>query len=164
MLRADRCISANSLEGRVPFADLDFVEYVMSLDPDMKMNHYDKGKYLLRMAFAGQDYLPDDILMREKAAFSDAVGHSLVDDLKEYADAKYTDEDVAKASEKYAYKAPLPRNPCSTATYLKNSSRARPNGSRTTGCQTATGKVVTLTTHPLAFSPTTGTRASKKCD
>ena len=107
VLRADRCISANSLEGRVPFADLDFVEYVMSLDPDMKMNHYDKGKYLLRMAFAGQDYLPDDILMREKAAFSDAVGHSLVDDLKEYADAKYTDEDVAKASEKYAYKTPF---------------------------------------------------------
>ena len=107
VLRADRCISANSLEGRVPFADLDFVEYVMSLDPDMKMNHYDKGKYLLRMAFAGQDYLPDDILMREKAAFSDAVGHSLVDDLMEYSDAKYTDEDVAKASEKYAYKAPF---------------------------------------------------------
>ena len=107
VLRADRCISSNSLEGRVPFADRDFVRYVMSLDPAMKMNVYGKGKYLLRQAFAGQDYLPDDILLREKAAFSDAVGHSLVDDLKEYAESQYTDEDVAKAGEKYAYCTPF---------------------------------------------------------
>ena len=85
VLRADRCISGNSLEGRVPFGDLDFVEYVMSIDPEMKMNRYGKGKYLLRKAFEG-DYLPDEILWREKAAFSDAVGHSMVDYLKEYAE------------------------------------------------------------------------------
>ena len=91
VLRADRCISVNSLEARVPFGDLDFVSYVMALDPAMKMNTYGKGKYLLRHAFEG-DYLPWDILMREKAAFSDAVGHSMVDDLKEYAEAVYTDE------------------------------------------------------------------------
>ncbi len=107
VLRADRCISSNSLEGRVPFADRDFVRYVMALDPAMKMNVYGKGKYLLRQAFAGQGYLPDDILLREKAAFSDAVGHSLVDDLKEYAEELYTDEDVAKAGEKYDYATPF---------------------------------------------------------
>ncbi|MCG4607529.1 asparagine synthase-related protein, partial [Bifidobacterium longum] len=45
VLRADRCISSNSLEGRVPFADLDFVEYALSTDPELKMNHYHKGKY-----------------------------------------------------------------------------------------------------------------------
>ena len=84
VLRADRCISVNSLEARVPFGDLDFVEYVMSVDPELKMNKYGKGKYLLRHAFEG-DYLPHDILYREKAAFSDAVGHSMVDDLKEFA-------------------------------------------------------------------------------
>ena len=77
VLRADRCISVNSLEARVPFGDLDFVKYVMSIDPAKKMNVYGKGKYLLRHAFEG-DYLPHDILYREKAAFSDAVGHSLV--------------------------------------------------------------------------------------
>ncbi len=107
VLRADRCISSNSLEGRVPFADLDFVNYVMSLDPQMKMNIYGKGKYLLRKAFADQDYLPDDILMREKAAFSDAVGHSLVDDLKEYAEEKYSDQDLKDAQAKYDYHAPF---------------------------------------------------------
>ena len=92
VLRADRCISVNSLEARVPFGDLDFVKYVLSLDPAMKMNTYGKGKYLLRHAFEG-DWLPHDILYREKAAFSDAVGHSLVDDLKEYAASYYTDEE-----------------------------------------------------------------------
>lgn len=91
VLRADRCISVNSLEARVPFGDLDFVEYVMSIDPEMKRNKYGKGKYLLRHAFEG-DYLPQNILYREKAAFSDAVGHSMVDYLKEYAERRYTDE------------------------------------------------------------------------
>ena len=51
VLRADRCISVNSLEARVPFGDLDFVEYVMSVDPEKKLNKYGKGKYLLRHAF-----------------------------------------------------------------------------------------------------------------
>ena len=68
VLRADRCISENSLEARVPFGDLDFVKYVMSIDPSKKLNIYNKGKYLLRKAFEG-DYLPNSILYREKAAF-----------------------------------------------------------------------------------------------
>ena len=82
VLRADRCISVNSMEARVPFGDLDFVRYVMSIDPKLKMNTYNKGKYLLRHAFEDDDYLPYDILFREKAAFSDAVGHSMVDYIK----------------------------------------------------------------------------------
>lgn len=107
VLRADRCISSNSLEGRVPFADTDFVQYAMSIDPAKKMNVYGKGKYLLRHAFDGQDYLPEEILFREKAAFSDAVGHSMVDDLKEYAEGLYSDEDLEKAKKKYSYKTPF---------------------------------------------------------
>ena len=81
VLRADRCISSNSIEARVPFGDLDFVRYVMAIDPEKKLNSYGKGKYLLRKAFEG-DWLPPEILWREKAAFSDAVGHSMVDDIK----------------------------------------------------------------------------------
>ena len=107
VLRADRCISVNSLEARVPFGDLDFVEYVMSIDPAKKVNVYGKGKYLLRHAFEEGDYLPKDILMREKAAFSDAVGHSMVDDLKEYAESCYTDEEFEKLSAKYTHAKPF---------------------------------------------------------
>lgn len=106
VLRADRCISSNSMEARVPFGDLDFVSYVMSIDPAKKMNVYNKGKYLLRHAFEG-DYLPESILMREKAAFSDAVGHSMVDYLKAYAEEKYTEEEFEAGCKKYAHGTPF---------------------------------------------------------
>ncbi len=107
VLRADRCISVNSLEARVPFGDLDFVKYVMSLDPEMKMNKYNKGKYLLRHAFEGLDCLPDEILWREKAAFSDAVGHSMVDYLKEYAEELYSDAEFEEKRAVYTHAAPF---------------------------------------------------------
>ena len=106
VLRADRCISVNSLEARVPFGDLAFVDYVMSIDPAKKMNVYNKGKYLLRHAFEG-DYLPEDILMREKAAFSDAVGHSMVNYLKEYAEGQYTDEEFEAKRKVYTHATPF---------------------------------------------------------
>ncbi|MCI8437603.1 MAG: asparagine synthase B [Lawsonibacter sp.] len=106
VLRADRCISVNSLEARVPFGDLDFVRYVMAIDPEKKLNTYGKGKYLLRKAFEG-GWLPDSILWREKAAFSDAVGHSLVDDLKEYAEARYTSEELEAKRQKYRHAQPF---------------------------------------------------------
>ena len=109
VLRADRCISVNSLEARVPFGDLDFVEYVMAIDPEMKLNKYGKGKYLLRHAFEGLGYLPDEILWREKAAFSDAVGHSMVDDLKQYAESFYTESRFAQKIEKYTHAKPFTR-------------------------------------------------------
>ena len=106
VLRADRCISVNSLEARVPFGDLDFVEYVMGIDPELKRNKYGKGKYLLRHAFEG-DYLPHSILYREKAAFSDAVGHSMVDYLKDYAERCYTDEEFEEKRLAYSHARPF---------------------------------------------------------
>jgi asparagine synthase (glutamine-hydrolysing) len=106
VLRADRCISAASLEARVPFGDLDFVDYVMGIDPAKKMNVYGKGKYLLRMAFK-DGYLPEEILMREKAAFSDAVGHSLVDILKAHAESLYTEEEFAEKIRSYPGNTPF---------------------------------------------------------
>ena len=107
VFRLDRCIFVNSLEARVPFGDLDFVKYVMSIDPAMKLNTYDMGKYLLRHAFEKDRLLPDDILWRQKAAFSDAVGHSMVDDLKAYAEEKYTDQEFETLRRKYDYCTPF---------------------------------------------------------
>lgn len=107
VLRADRCISTHSMEARVPFGDLDFVSYVMAIHPKLKMNTYNKGKYLLRHAFEGFDYLPTDILFREKAAFSDAVGHSMVDYIKEYAQSYYSDEEFEAGCKKYKYVPPF---------------------------------------------------------
>ena len=107
VLRADRCISVNSLEARVPFGDLEFVRYVMSIDPKYKVNTYGMGKYLLRRAFEKDHLLPEEILWRQKAAFSDAVGHSMVDDLKAYAESLYTDEEYREKRLKYDYCRPF---------------------------------------------------------
>ena len=107
VLRADRCISDNSLEARVPFGDLDFVKYVMAVDPEKKRNVYHKGKYLLRHAFEQGDYLPPEILWREKAAFSDAVGHSMVDYLKDHAEICYNREQYEGKRMKYAHARPF---------------------------------------------------------
>lgn len=107
VLRADRCISSNAMEGRVPFGDLKFVRYVMALNPALKMNTYHMGKYLLRTAFEKDELLPKEILFRDKAAFSDAVGHSLVNDLKAYAEKKYSDEEFERRKEKYSWKTPF---------------------------------------------------------
>ena len=107
VLRADRSISVHSLEARVPFGDLDFVDYCMSIDPEKKMNRYGKGKYLLRKAFEKDQLIPESILWREKAAFSDAVGHSLKDDLTALAERTYTDEEFEEGIRKYSHARPF---------------------------------------------------------
>lgn len=107
VLRADRSISSHSLEARVPFSDKSFIEYVMGIAPELKMNWSGEGKYLLRKAFDHSDYLPDEILWREKAAFSDAVGHDMVDWLKALAEDRYSDSDVVEAKKKYPHGTPF---------------------------------------------------------
>ncbi len=107
VLRADRCISACSLEARVPFSDRDFVSYVMSIDPAKKLNTYGHGKYLLRMAFEEGNYLTKELLYREKAAFSDAVGHSLVECIKAHAAKIYEGDKYEKGIAKYKYRTPF---------------------------------------------------------
>ena len=107
VLRADRCISVNSLEARVPFGDLAFVRYAMSIDPALKMNRHDMGKYLIRKAFADDHILPEEILWRQKAAFSDAVGHSMVDNLKEYADGLYDETSFRDGCARYDFARPF---------------------------------------------------------
>lgn len=66
-LRADRCLSAFSLEIRVPFLDHAFTDMVLSLDGKLKQTQPEK--LLLRNAF--KDFLPDPVLYRTKEAFSD---------------------------------------------------------------------------------------------
>jgi asparagine synthase (glutamine-hydrolysing) len=111
VLRADRSISAHALEARVPFSDTDFVKFVMAIDPAIKMNTTGMGKFLLRQAFVETDpakkILPDHILWREKAAFSDAVGHSMVDELKAYAENMYNEEEYSSGKKKYDYATPF---------------------------------------------------------
>ena len=71
------------------------------------MNRYHKGKYLLRRAFEGERLLPPEILWREKAAFSDAVGHSMVDHLKAYAECRYSEDEFSQRREHYSHARPF---------------------------------------------------------
>jgi asparagine synthase (glutamine-hydrolysing) len=107
VLRADRCIAAHGLEARVPFSDAGFVGHVMAIDPRLKRNTRGIGKWLLRQAFAGENWLPQEILWREKAAFSDAVGHGMVDALKAHAERLYSDADLAAAQATYTHAPPM---------------------------------------------------------
>ena len=81
VLRADRCAAGHGLEVRVPFLDKRFVDYVVNhIKPEHKMTHPEK--FILRNAFVSM--LPHDIVWRQKDAFSDAVGYSWVDKIKQY--------------------------------------------------------------------------------
>jgi asparagine synthase (glutamine-hydrolysing) len=97
LLRSDKSISGAGLEARVPFADKEFITYVMTLPPRLKRFDDDKmEKYLLRKAFQSEGLLPDDVLWRRKEAFSDGVssadgGRTWVQMIKEYTDRVISD-------------------------------------------------------------------------
>lgn len=97
VLRADRCISSNGLEPRVPFLDKNVVDLSLSLLASDKWpnNPEKKGceKYLLRKAFEG--YLPDEVLWRQKEAFSDGVSSkakSWFQYIQEFVETKISNE------------------------------------------------------------------------
>lgn len=81
--RANKATAAWGVEVRVPFLDKDFVDFVMQIDPLLKMinKSHPMEKWILRKAFEG--YLPDEILWRQKEQFSDGVGYSWIDGIKD---------------------------------------------------------------------------------
>ena len=98
-LRANKSTSAWGLEARVPFLDKNFLEYSMGIDPAEKMINKERiEKYIMRKAFDTREepdvkpYLPDHILWRQKEQFSDGVGYSWIDGLKDHAELHITDE------------------------------------------------------------------------
>ncbi|ORZ11692.1 asparagine synthase [Lobosporangium transversale] len=112
-LRANKSTMAWGVEARVPFLDKAFLEVAMNIDPQEKVSV--KGrmeKYILRKAFdtkddpTAQPYLPDSILWRQKEQFSDGVGYSWIDTLKELSLTKVSDEAFAKASERWPKDTP----------------------------------------------------------
>eukprot|EP01027_Heterolobosea_sp_BB2_P001343 GEZU01002051.1.p1 GENE.GEZU01002051.1~~GEZU01002051.1.p1 ORF type:complete len:560 (-),score=192.23 GEZU01002051.1:61-1740(-) len=108
-LRANKSTSAWGLEVRVPFLDKDFLDVAMTVDPAGKLCSKDKiEKHLIRSAFDTKDkpYLPESVLWRQKEQFSDGVGYSWIDGLKEYAEMEISDEELAKAAEVFPFDTP----------------------------------------------------------
>jgi asparagine synthase (glutamine-hydrolysing) len=108
-LRADRSISGNSLEARVPFSDHLFVKFMQSINPELRMCDNKIEKYLVRKAFEGDNLIPDEVLYREKSAFSDGVSsyedswHNII---KTHVDTLISDEEFEKEASKYMHCTP----------------------------------------------------------
>jgi asparagine synthase (glutamine-hydrolysing) len=110
-LRANKSTSAWGVEARVPFLDKDFIDLAMSIDPAEKMVQLKEGrieKYILRKAFDDKDdpFLPQHILFRQKEQFSDGVGYSWIDGLKDHAASHVTDLMMANAVHVYPHNTP----------------------------------------------------------
>jgi asparagine synthase (glutamine-hydrolysing) len=107
--RADRCIAMNGLEARTPFGDHRFIKLYLSIDPQLRIHRNGVEKYLLRKAFEGTNYIPDEVLWRPKEAFSDGVSSikkSWYTILQEDIDKMYTIDDIENAKDIYKLNTP----------------------------------------------------------
>ena len=104
-LRANKSLAAWGVEGRVPFLDREFLDVAMRLNPEAKMCPGDTmEKRILREAFA--DLLPQEIAWRQKEQFSDGVGYSWIDTLKQITAQAVSDEQMAHAAERFPINPP----------------------------------------------------------
>lgn len=105
-LRANKSLAAWGVEGRVPFLDKEFMDVAMCLNPADKMCGNGKiEKHILRKAF--EDYLPESVVWRQKEQFSDGVGYNWIDTLREAAEKKISDKQMAKAAERFPINPPM---------------------------------------------------------
>ncbi len=105
-LRANKSLAAWGVEGRVPFLDKEFLDVAMRLNPAAKMcPGKEIEKRIVREAFA--DMLPESVAWRQKEQFSDGVGYSWIDTLKEITSAAVTDEQMAHAAERFPINTPM---------------------------------------------------------
>lgn len=108
-LRANKSTMAWGLEARVPFLDVDFLEVAMNVDPEEKLIKPGRiEKYIIRKAFDDKEtpYLPDNILWRQKEQFSDGVGYSWIDSLRDRAQNEVSDEQFATAAQRWPVDTP----------------------------------------------------------
>ena len=105
-LRANKSLAAWGVEGRVPFLDKEFLDVAMRLNPKAKMcPGKEIEKRVVRLAFS--DMLPESIAWRQKEQFSDGVGYSWIDSLKDMTSKAVTDEQMAHAAERFPINTPM---------------------------------------------------------
>ena len=104
-LRANKSLAAWGIEGRVPFLDKEFIDVAMNINPEDKMIKNGRiEKWVLREAF--KDYLPESVLWRQKEQFSDGVGYSWIDSLKDLVSKEVSDYNLENASKIYPINTP----------------------------------------------------------
>ena len=104
-LRANKSLSAWGVEGRVPFLDKEFLDVAMNIGPELKMCPGETiEKKVVREAFS--DMLPAEVVWRQKEQFSDGVGYSWIDTLKQITASAVSDEQMAHATERFPINPP----------------------------------------------------------
>lgn len=104
-LRANKSLAAWGIEGRVPFLDKEFIDVAMRINPKDKMINSERmEKWVVRKAF--EEYLPESVAWRQKEQFSDGVGYSWIDTLKEVVDSAVTDEQMLNANFRFPLQTP----------------------------------------------------------
>jgi asparagine synthase (glutamine-hydrolysing) len=105
-LRANKSLAAWGIEGRVPFLDKEFMDVAMRINPQDKMINGERmEKWVVRKAF--EDMLPESVAWRQKEQFSDGVGYSWIDTLKEVVDKEVSDEQMKNAHFRFPVQTPL---------------------------------------------------------
>lgn len=104
-LRANKSLAAWGVEGRVPFLDTEFLDVAMRINPAAKMCPGSvMEKKILREAFSS--LLPQEVAWRQKEQFSDGVGYSWIDTLKQITASSVSDEELARAAERFPINPP----------------------------------------------------------
>ncbi len=104
-LRANKSLASWGIEGRVPFLDKEFMDVAMRINPQDKMINGERmEKWVIRKAF--ETYLPESVVWRQKEQFSDGVGYSWIDTLKEVVAKEVSDEQLANAKYKFPIQTP----------------------------------------------------------
>ncbi|WP_163936095.1 asparagine synthase B [Paraferrimonas sp. SM1919] len=103
--RANKAMAAWGIEARVPFLDKEFIDIAMNFNPEAKMITGERiEKHALREAFA--DDLPESVAWRQKEQFSDGVGYSWIDGLKEQAEKLVSAQELENAHFKFPHNTP----------------------------------------------------------
>jgi asparagine synthase (glutamine-hydrolysing) len=105
-LRANKSMASWGIESRVPFLDKEFLDVAMRINPDDKLIKDGRiEKWVIRKAF--EDYLPAEVAWRQKEQFSDGVGYSWIDSLKEMTENVVSDEQMNNAKYRYSINTPM---------------------------------------------------------
>ncbi len=104
-LRANKSLAAWGIEGRVPFLDKEFMDVAMRINPQDKMINGERmEKWVIRKAF--ESYLPESVAWRQKEQFSDGVGYSWIDTLKDVVEKEVSDEQMENAGFRFPIQTP----------------------------------------------------------